>query len=164
MEDALRRLLEVHPHVHVTTVGVRLDLPADRYTHISPVPFPQLLRHVSTFEIGIAPLSPALEINRARSNVKLKEYAAVGVPWLASPIGPYAGLGEKQGGRLVADDAWFASLDALVASERTRRKLARRAAKWGREQLLSRNVGLWERALGDAVAARAGAPAGGALA
>jgi glycosyltransferase involved in cell wall biosynthesis len=152
VQDALRRLLETYPDVRVTTVGVKLDLPPERYTHVAPVPFPQLLRHVSSFEIGIAPLSPALEINRTRSNVKLKEYAAVGVPWLASPIGPYAGLGEQQGGRLVADDGWFASLDALVGSARTRRKLGKRAVKWGREQLLSRNVGCWERALGDVIA------------
>jgi glycosyltransferase involved in cell wall biosynthesis len=151
VEDALRRLLETHPHVHVTTIGVRLDLRHERYDHLPIVHFPQLLRHVSTFEVGIAPLSPAVEINHARSNVKVKEYAAVGVPWLASPIGPYARFGDKQGGRLVPDDDWFASLDALIGSDRTRRKLAKRAAKWGREQLLSRNIGHWERALGDAV-------------
>ncbi len=149
---ALGRLLDAYPEVHVTTVGVKLDLPPERYVHVPPVPFPRLLRHVSTFEVGIAPLSPALEINHARSNVKLKEYAAVGVPWLASPIGPYAGLGEKQGGRLVSDDGWFASLDALVGSDRARRKLGKRALKWGREQLLSRNIGQWERALGGVVA------------
>ncbi|MCX6521415.1 MAG: hypothetical protein NTZ21_12190, partial [Actinobacteria bacterium] len=28
-------------------------------------------------------------------------HAAAGTPWLASPIGPYAGMGEAQGGRLV---------------------------------------------------------------
>ncbi len=28
--------------------------------------------------------------------MKLKEYAGAGAPWLASPIGPYAGLGEEQ--------------------------------------------------------------------
>jgi glycosyltransferase involved in cell wall biosynthesis len=152
VQDALRALLEARPDVHVTTIGVRLDLPPDRYAHVAPVPFPQLLRHVSSFEIGIAPLSPVLEINRARSNVKVKEYAAVGVPWLASPIGPYAGLGEKQGGRLVANDDWSSALDALIGNDRARRKLGKRAAKWGREQLLSRNIGLWERALGDVMA------------
>jgi hypothetical protein len=144
--DALRRLLERHPDVHVTTFGLRLEgLPPERYDHIGLVTYKELLRRAAAFDVGIAPLSPAHEISRARSNVKLKEYSAVGVPWLASPIGPYAGLGERQGGRLVADDRWFDELDALIGSERTRRKLARRAAKWGREQLLSRHVAAWER-------------------
>jgi glycosyltransferase involved in cell wall biosynthesis len=145
VEDALQRLLDAHPHVHVTTIGIRLKLSGDRYEHVPIVPLPRLLRHVSTFSIGIAPLSPVTEINETRSNIKLKEYAAVGVPWLASPIGPYAGLGEGEGGRLVLDDRWFAELDALVRGERTRRRLAKRASRWGQRQLLSRNVGCWER-------------------
>ena len=115
------------------------------------VPLPKLQRHISRFSIGIAPLSPALAINQARSNVKLKEYAAADVPWLASPIGPYVGLGERQGGRLVADDRWFEELDALVRSERARRRLAKRASRWGATQLLSRNVGDWERNLAWAI-------------
>jgi len=145
IEEALQRLLDVHPHVQVTTIGTRLGLSGDRYEHVPVVQLPRLLRHLSTFAIGIAPLSPATEINATRSNIKLKEYAAVGVPWLASPIGPYAGLGEREGGRLVGDDRWFEELDALVRGERTRRRLAKRAARWGEKQMLSRNVGCWER-------------------
>jgi glycosyltransferase involved in cell wall biosynthesis len=149
--DALARLLETHPHVRVTTVGVRLPLPDERYTHLPPVPFSHLLGHVAGFDVGLAPLSADWEINRARSNVKLKEYAAVGVPWLASPIGPYAGHGEREGGRLVADDGWHEALARLVERPRERRKLAKRAAKWGRGQMLSRNVGCWERELAHAL-------------
>jgi hypothetical protein len=149
--DALRRLLDTHPHVHVTTIGIGLDLHGDRYEHVPVVPLPRLIEQVARFAIGIAPLSPALALNAARSNVKLKEYAAAGVPWLASPIGPYAGLGERQGGRLVADDRWFEELDALVRGDRARRRLAKRAARWGRSQLLSRNVERWEQELGWAV-------------
>jgi hypothetical protein len=148
---ALQRLLDAHPQVRVTTIGVRLELRSDRYEHVPVLPLPRLLRRVSTFALGIAPLSPALRINLARSNVKLKEYAAVGVPWLASPIGPYAGLGEREGGRLVPDDRWFEQLDALVRDERARHRLAKRASRWGAKQLLSRNVGCWERELAWAI-------------
>ena len=144
--DALQRLLDVHPQVSVTTVGLKLPLTGERYEHLPAVPLPRLLDQIARFAIGIAPLSPALAINEARSNVKVKEYAAVGVPWLASPIGPYAGLGGQQGGRLVADDRWFEQLDALVRGDRARRRLAKRASRWGRSQLLSRNVANWERA------------------
>ena len=66
--------------------------------------------------------------------MKLKEYAAAGVPWLASPIGPYAGLGEQQGGRLVADDRWYEELVRLIEKPRERRKLAKRGAKWVAER------------------------------
>jgi hypothetical protein len=151
---ALQRLLEEHPQLHVTAIGVDLGLRSKRYHHVRVVHIARLLEHVSTFDIGIAPLSSDLAINHSRSSIKLKEYAAVGVPWLASPIGPYAGLGEREGGRLVAEDRWYEELDALIRNDRARRKLAKRAGRWGRTQLLSRNVERWERAL-DPVAGRA---------
>jgi glycosyltransferase involved in cell wall biosynthesis len=150
--EALQRLLDTHPHVRVTTVGIRLGLRGDRYEHLPGVPLPRLIQQVSSFAIGIAPLSPALAINHARSSIKLKEYAAAGVPWLASPIGPYVGLGEGEGGRLVTDDRWFEELDALVRSDRARRRLAKRATRWGRKQLLSRNIDRWEHELQWAMA------------
>jgi glycosyltransferase involved in cell wall biosynthesis len=150
--DALQRLLDAHPHVRVTTIGIKLPLRGDRYEHVVGVPLPRLIRQLATCSIGIAPLSPALAINHARSSIKLKEYAAAGVPWLASPIGPYVGLGEREGGRLVADDRWFEELDALVRGDRLRRRLAKRAQRWGRTQLLSRNIDCWERELAWALA------------
>jgi len=150
--DALQRLLDRHPHVRMTTIGIKLPLRGDRYEHVPGVPLPRLIQQLAACSIGIAPLSPALAINHARSSIKLKEYAAAEVPWLASPIGPYVGLGESEGGRLVADDRWFEELDALVRSDRARRRLAKRAARWGRSQLLSRNIERWERELTWALA------------
>jgi hypothetical protein len=154
---ALQRLLDEYPQLHVTAIGVNLALRSDRYRHLPVVQFPHLLAHLSSFDIGIAPLSPDLHINHVRSDIKLKEYAAVGVPWLASPIGPYAGMGEREGGRLVPDDRWYEELDALIRNDRARRKLAKRAAKWGRQQYLSANAACWEQAFGRAIErARAG--------
>ena len=157
---ALQQLLEQHPQLHVMSIGVDLRLQSERYRHVPVVQFPQLLSALSSFDIGIAPLSPDLHINHMRSSIKLKEYAAVGVPWHASPIGPYAGMGEQEGGRLVPDDGWHAALDALIRNDRARRKLAKRAARWGRQQFLSANVDRWERAFAQAIErARAGATA-----
>lgn len=142
--DTLARLLDARADVHVMTIGVRLPIAHPRYVHVPGIPPRDLLREVSTFDVGIAPLSTSLAINHSRSNVKVKEYAAVGVPWLASPIGPYAGLGEGQGGMLVADDRWYEELDALVSDRRRHSRLAKRAARWGQSQLVSRNVAHWE--------------------
>jgi hypothetical protein len=150
--SALEQLLAAHADLRLTTIGIELgQLRSDRYHHHRSMPMQELMRQLTTFDVGIAPLSPAVPMNHGRSNVKLKEYAAMGVPWLASPIGPYAGLGEREGGRLVADDRWFEELDALVRSARARRRLAKRAERWGRSQLLSRNVGCWERAFEQAL-------------
>ncbi|HEX4806910.1 MAG TPA: hypothetical protein VFU94_13510 [Conexibacter sp.] len=158
--DVLGRLLDAHRDVHVATLGLDLELlglRSERYRRIAPVPVSELSRWVSTFDVGLAPLSGDVAINHMRSSIKVKEYAALGVPWLASPTGPYAGLGERQGGRLVADGEWLGALNALVGSARARRRLAKRASRWGRAQLLARNAGEWERALGEA----AGGPVAG---
>ncbi len=146
LRDTFARLLDAHERLRFVSIGVKLGLPADRCRHVALAQYEDLARHVGTFDIGIAPIAD-IPFNRARSNVKLKEYAAVGVPWLASPIGPYAGLGENQGGRLVPDDGWFEALDRLVGDERGRRKLAKRARKWGERERARRNARVWEAAL-----------------
>jgi glycosyltransferase involved in cell wall biosynthesis len=145
LRDAMQRLLDRHPHVNVATVGCGLGLDSERYHHIRGVPFDDLRGYVATFDVGLAPIADT-PFNRSRSNVKVKEYAALGIPWLASPIGPYAGLGADEGGRLVPDDRWHA---------RGRRKLAKKALKWGRRQTIEANADVWERTLREA-AERAG--------
>jgi glycosyltransferase involved in cell wall biosynthesis len=154
--DALERLLAKHADVRVESIGVDLGL-SERYRHDPLVEFARLPDRIGGFDIGIAPLAD-LPCNRARSDIKLKEYAASGVPWLASPIGPYLGLGEEQGGRLVADHEWFEALDRLVTEERERRLLAQRAAGWSRSQTIDSVAGKWEEIFLEA--AGSGAPGG----
>lgn len=148
--QALQRLLDERDDVNVVSFGLRLGLRSNRCFHLLNVPLPALTRQLAEFDIGIAPLSD-IEFNRSRSNVKLKEYAAARVPWLASPIGPYTGMGEKQGGRLVADDRWHDELVRLIERPKERRKLAKRGEKWVAGETLSRNAQAWEDALGRAV-------------
>ena len=155
IRDALARLLDAHANVRVVSIGAGLGLRSDRFEHIRGIPFFQLPERMATFDVGLAVIAD-IPFNRARSNVKLKEYAALGVPWLASPIGPYAAMGEQQGGRLVPDDGWYEALERLITKARERRKLAKRAAKWGREQTIGANAALCERALNGAVARAAG--------
>jgi glycosyltransferase involved in cell wall biosynthesis len=150
VRDALQRLLDERPDVHVTTLGLGLGLRGERYRHVDGVPLIKLCDSIAQFDIGIAPLSDH-PFNLARSNVKLKEYASLGAPWLASPIGPYAGMGEKQGGRLVADERWHEELTRLIDKPRERGKLAKRARKWAEGETLARNVHRWEALLADAV-------------
>jgi glycosyltransferase involved in cell wall biosynthesis len=150
----LRSVMEQAPKVRVVTIGVRLDLDPARYSHREFVPFPELPGHVRQFDIGIAPLSD-IPMSAARSNVKLKEYAAAGVPWLASRRAPDLGLGERQGGMLVDDDAWEDALLKLVGARLKRRQLRRNAESWAKSQHLSRHVHRWE-AVYDAALSRVG--------
>jgi hypothetical protein len=150
IRETLTRLLAAHPDVRVVSAGLQLGLPRERYTYTEVVQYQELARYVGGFDIGIAPIAD-IPFNRAKSNVKVKEYAAMGVPWLASPIGPYAGFGEKQGGRLVPDDRWYEELERLVTDERARRKLAKRGVRWANGQRLRRNLDGWQAATRRAV-------------
>ncbi len=149
--DALSHLLEAHSDVRVLTVGVRLPLRSDRYEHIPNVPHASLIEVTSRIDIGVAPLADT-PFNRARSDVKLKEYGAGGAAWLASPVGPYRELTEKQGGLLVDDQAWFETLDRLVRDRRARRRLSRRALRWAKTQTIERHASIWEAEFQQAIA------------
>jgi glycosyltransferase involved in cell wall biosynthesis len=146
----LQRLLDERADVRVTTIGLRLGLTSDRYDAMEPVRTTDVSRYAAQFDIAIAPLAD-IDFGRSRSNVKLKEYAAAGTPWLASPIGPYAGMGERQGGRLVADERWHEELTRLIEKPRERRKLGKRARKWVQGETLSANLEAIEGVLRRAV-------------
>lgn len=157
LRETFGRLLDAHPELRILSLGLGLGLSSPRYEHVPFVPFPQLAETLAGADVGIAPLTD-IPWNRARSNVKLKEYGAAGLTWLASPVGAYRALGEKQGGRLVGDDAWGAEISRLVVDARTRKKLGGKAHKWAKGETIDRHAGLWEQALRDAVAAARAQP------
>lgn len=150
--DALLRLVAKYPTVRIETVGVDLRLP-QRYKHEKFVPFEALPQRIGGYDVGIAPLAD-IPCNWARSDIKLKEYAAAAVPWLASPIGPYLGMGKRQGGMLVQDDEWFDALEYMVRHPFRRVWLARAAKKWAASQTMSAVADTWERVFTSAVTAR----------
>jgi hypothetical protein len=152
----LQRILDERSDVRVVSVGLRLGLRSPRYEPRGGVPVLKLADETARFDIAIAPLADT-QFNRSKSNVKLKEYAAGGAAWLASATGPYLGMGERQGGRLVIDHAWADELRRLLDKPRDRRKLAKRGLKWVAEETLERNAHRWEIAFAQAVErARAG--------
>ena len=146
MTQVLRRVMERDPRVRVVTVGVQLKLDPERYTHHLWLPFQELPRHVAGFDIGIAPIAD-IPFNLARSSVKVKEYAAAGVPWVASARGPYADLGPRCGGAIIADDEWEDTLVSLAGARFKRSQLRRRAVSWGKSQHLRHHVDRWEAVL-----------------
>ena len=154
LRRTLEAVLEQHPHVSLVSVGVDLGVQSDRYTHVDNVPFQRLPDTIARFDLALAPIAD-VSFNRVRSNIKVKEYAAGGVPWLASAIGPYRGLGEDQGGRLVAAHGWGEALADLAGNPELCATLAERAAAWGRTQTVVANVHEWEAVFAEA-AQRAG--------
>ncbi len=126
LATVVSRLLEERPDVQFETVGLALDLEHPRYRRHGVVDYTHLASLTERFDVGIAPLVDT-PFGRSRSNVKVKEYAAHGIPWLASDFGPYHGLGEAEGGRLVGDDDWLEAMIALVDDRRGRKRLGEAA-------------------------------------
>lgn len=149
--ELLSRLLQSHEGVRVIALGLDLKLKDHRYLHKAKLPLEQVYELERQFDIGLAPLVDS-PMSRARSNVKLKEYAAGGAMWLASPVGPYLGMGEAQGGLLVADDDWYAALESLVRDHARRLALTKRAQTWVRRQTIVQGGDQWEAAFRAAVA------------
>jgi hypothetical protein len=148
--ELLDRLLERRDGVRVVAVGADLRLRSHRYTYVRPVEIAQLIPTESEFDIALAPLRDT-RFNRARSNVKLKEYAAAGAMWLASPVGPYVGMGEEQGGLLVGGGDWLATLEALLDDPDRRRALAERARAWAERETIRAGAARWQAAFRQAV-------------
>jgi glycosyltransferase involved in cell wall biosynthesis len=84
--------------------------------------------HQLRWDICIAPLIDT-RFSRAKSNIKLLDYAALGLPIIASDVPPYRGTLQKASGvRLVENDAaaWEEALSELIENAQARRELGRR--------------------------------------
>lgn len=154
MREVFARLLEQHLHVRVLAVGMDLGLDSRRYEHQPWQAYDALPHQLARMDVALAPLADH-PFNTRRSNVKLKEYAAAGAPWLASPVGDYAGMGEAEGGRLVADGDWRQALEALIRDEEARTRLSLAGRRWAAGEVVVDHAGDLEALLEETVAQRA---------
>lgn len=97
-----------HPHFY-DEVGMGKD----DVTILVPVP-PHKLGELYVFDIGVVPLN-ITPFNQAKSWIKGLEYAAAGIPFVASPSDEYKRLQSEYGvGRLAKNpNAWKKHLNAL---------------------------------------------------
>jgi len=103
------------------------------------------------FDIGIAPLSP-IPFNRSKSHLKALEYAAMGIPVVASDMEPYRDLVvDGVTGYLVSTpEQWDKRLTELIHDEAARTEMGAAARKRAAEFTIQGNWQLWERAYEEA--------------
>jgi glycosyltransferase involved in cell wall biosynthesis len=80
---------------HAPSVASKLGLHEDQITVMNAVgakEYPSLL----TMDVGIAPLRDT-PFNHAKSDIKLLEYSASGIPWVGSSLSAYEGLRKSWG-------------------------------------------------------------------
>lgn len=92
-----------------------------------------------SLDIGLYPISVTASANeewlKGKSGFKAIQYLAVGVPFVMTPIGVCAEIGERDVTHFGAntDDEWYTALDKLLSSKELREKMGRCARKHSEE-------------------------------
>lgn len=123
--DALAGRIFVHPWT--TRVW-------DHYTRLS-------------MDIGLAPLDTGDRFNETKSDIRLREYAALGIPFIASRSVAYSGTTLAARGILAEDGSqWEGALERLFADSNTRAFIAEQGRHRARLWTTEANAIEWERA------------------
>lgn len=98
---------------HAPSVASKLGLHDDQVT-VFPAVDAESYPTLMTMDIGLAPLRDT-PFNHAKSDIKLLEYSASGIPWVGSALSSYEGLRKKWGiGRTASKPAqWLKHLRDL---------------------------------------------------
>lgn len=141
------------------TGGVELHLMGNNYAEdwkSVPVRFTQWIKNTPgyhaalDFDIGLAPLR-ASTFNRSKSHIKTLEYAARGIPAVASDVGPYSGfVRHGETGFLVKNEwEWYKYLRELVEVTDLRVVMGDRARDQARGLVIEKeaNIYRWKKAL-----------------
>ena len=116
-------------------------LPESQKVFIPGVTYPDYPAMLAWFDILLAPLKDT-EFNRAKSDIKLVEAGARGIPWVASPLPMYCGW--MVGGMFARLEAeWYGVLKRLLDNPELRADLG----KEGRDRAAFREQGrmdYWE--------------------
>ena len=133
------------------TIGQNFDdvfrLPADRFRHTEWEP--RLIKFYShiDFDIGLCPLEDTL-FTRSKSYIKALEFGALGVPVIASDVGPYREyVDDGVTGFLVRSESeWIDRLNLLISDADLRETMGAAAREKARKHTIQAGWRQWESA------------------
>jgi glycosyltransferase involved in cell wall biosynthesis len=111
-----------------------------------------------SFDVGLYPIDPSLYAEKwaaGKSGFKAIQYMAVGIPFVAAPVGAMAEIGEAGVTHFTAtsNDEWFRTLELLLADARRRQSMGASGRRHAVEHYsLSEQADKLARALHDAAA------------
>lgn len=129
---------------HAQGVAGALQVSADRVLHANKwqaqVPIYWRALNIS-MDVGIVPLETSL-FNQAKSALKGLEYAALGKPFIASPLPEYRRLVEESGAGILAEgrEQWARAAKSLLEDGDQYR---RAGEAWAKENTLEKHIGDW---------------------
>ena len=109
--------------------------------------------HTLDFDIGIAPIAYHV-FNKSKSDIKALEYAALGIPVVASDFGPYAAsVTHGVTGFLVKrPHEWGTYLGLLADDAQLREEMSINAKLWASTRTIQGNAWQWELAYRETIA------------
>lgn len=143
----LRRFLRRHPEAEFHNIGTD-------FTGIHNIPgratgWQDVWSYYRSidFDIGLAPLAP-IKFNRSKSHIKALEYAALGIPTIASDLPPYRDfvLHGVTGYLVRRDHEWGQYLRELASDAALRESMGRKAKEHAAEYTIQRGWHLWAEA------------------
>jgi glycosyltransferase involved in cell wall biosynthesis len=140
-----RRNPEIDTHFVGVNFGATIGRPDTRFTGWNS----NLIDYLEglDFDLGIAPLSYNI-FNRSKSDLKFLEYAALGIPVVATDFGPYArSVQHGLTGYLVKHPhEWAKYLRPLVNDADLRNEVGSNARAWAATRTIQTNAWRWESA------------------
>jgi glycosyltransferase involved in cell wall biosynthesis len=162
MSGVVGRVMRKHPETMLMTIGgyapadaaLGHGVPPERHRKIGWVDDRRVLNTGLAFmDIGLAPLTPD-KFNESKSWIKVLEYGAVGVPTVASDVGPYSHFLREHpdiGYLCKTKGEFLAALDDLLSHPEKRLAMGKRAREVAEQNSIQNNVYRWEVVLKEIV-------------
>jgi glycosyltransferase involved in cell wall biosynthesis len=147
MVRGVRRLLTNDPMLTFMSIGAsildRYHMPAGQYHKMKWVPDPMSFIKSISYRVAIAPLAPN-RFNRSKSDIKILEAAALGIPSVASNVGPYKVIDDGLNGYIVRyDHEWQGKIKSLVYDADSRRIMGDNARRWAMTRTTDISAAQW---------------------
>ena len=156
IEKPIIEILRKYPNVTFYVSGLFGDLFNDKgvQNQIKKIPWaelkkwPERNREINA-DIGLAPLADNM-FNRAKSNLRILEYASARVPVICSPIEPYQVFSDTEVKFATEKDEWFDAMEELIKDETKRKKLAHNLYVRAKKDFdIDKNYKIWVNAFKD---------------
>ena len=138
IQDRFSRRVEI---VANPAIAETLERNGVHVEYVDAMPYERWLHHITTWAIGLAPIWG--EYDSYRSNIKVLEYALVGLPWVATRSKVYTGA---RGGIHVPKhnpSHWETRIARILECERLAEALSMSGQAWAREQTIDK-VSDWD--------------------
>lgn len=100
---------------------------------------------LSNIDVGMAPLESSA-FNSSKSRLKMLEYAAIGIPAVASPRSEYRRFHKESGGAGILAETpkeWKAGVKQLVDNDTMRKEMSEQARAFAATQTIEKNSWRW---------------------